>query len=411
MRFRMARLMVPFACAVMALAIATPSAAQVSTGRIDASIGDSTGAVLPGVTVEISGPQNQSAVTDAMGEAHFLNLNPGTYTVRAKLSGFSDYYNKNIVVATGTSVPLKIALSIAGVATQVQVTGEAPVVDTKKMTTSTNVSVEELQSIPSVARPVGRAAERPRRDRRSRQRRRRRVGPAVELPGQGRGRRRQHLEHRRHRGHRHGGDRLDADLLRLRHVPGDAGHDRRRRRHERHARRAAEHGAQERHATRRTAARASTSRTKTCRPTTCRPISPASIGGASGKGNRHAPVQGLRVRAGRPDPEGQAVGLGRGRQDPRRPDHPDRRRTTAPSCRTPRSRRPARCSNGVRANFTFFRGNKEKFGRGASATHPPETTYDQTGPTPLYKGEGNFVVGTNFVPVGARRRTRAAASA
>ena len=74
MRFRMARLMVSFACAVMALAIAAPSAAQVSTGRIDASIADSTGAVLPGVTVDISGPQNQSAVTDTLGEAHFLNL-------------------------------------------------------------------------------------------------------------------------------------------------------------------------------------------------------------------------------------------------------------------------------------------------------------------------------------------------
>ena len=56
-------------------------------------------------------------------------------------------------MATGSSVPLKIALSIAGVSTQVQVTGEAPVVDTKKMTTSTNVSVEELQSIPSSRDP------------------------------------------------------------------------------------------------------------------------------------------------------------------------------------------------------------------------------------------------------------------
>jgi uncharacterized membrane protein YvbJ len=94
---------------------------------------DSTGAVLPGVTVDINGPQKQTAVTDSTGEAHFLNLSPGTYTVSAKLAGFGDYLNKNISVATGSSVPLRISLSIAGVAAQVQVTSESPVVDTKKM--------------------------------------------------------------------------------------------------------------------------------------------------------------------------------------------------------------------------------------------------------------------------------------
>jgi Carboxypeptidase regulatory-like domain len=110
-------------CAALLAAVAAPSSAQVSTGRIDATIADSTGAVLPGVTVDISGPQHQTAVTDTLGEAHFLNLAPGTYTVSAKLSGFSDYLNKNIPVGTGASVPLKISLSIAGVSTEVQVTG------------------------------------------------------------------------------------------------------------------------------------------------------------------------------------------------------------------------------------------------------------------------------------------------
>src|SRR5437764_9447677 len=116
MSSRIARLMV--LCAAVWAAGATPSIAQVSTGRIDASILDSTGAVLPGVTIEIAGPQNRSTVSDALGEAHFLNLEPGTYTVSAKLSGFSDYLNKNIAVATGASVPLNISMAVAGVSTQ-----------------------------------------------------------------------------------------------------------------------------------------------------------------------------------------------------------------------------------------------------------------------------------------------------
>jgi hypothetical protein len=50
----------------------------------------------------------------------------------------------------------------------------------------------------------------------------------------------------------------------------------------------------------------------------------------------------------------------------------------------------------TRLNFTFFEGNKTKNGRGASAFHPSETTWLQTGPTRMYKGEGNFVVGQNL---------------
>src|SRR5262245_61406082 len=151
MSLRMARLMA--VCAAVWLAAPTPSSAPVSTGRIDAAVNDSTGAVLPGVIVDVSGPQSHSAVTDNLGEVHFLNLAPGTYTVSAKLSGFSDYLNKNVAVATGASVPLKIALSVAGVSTQVQVTSDTPTVDPKEVTQTTNVSVEELQNIPSSRDP------------------------------------------------------------------------------------------------------------------------------------------------------------------------------------------------------------------------------------------------------------------
>src|SRR5690348_13805770 len=153
MGVRKARWMVLCAAVACATAFAAPSAAQVASGRIDATVTDSTGAVLPGVTVDISGPQHATEVTDSLGEVHFLNLQPGTYTVSAKLSGFGDYLNKNVPVATGVSVPLKIALTVAGVSAQVQVTTEAPVVDTKKMTTSTDVDLAQLQNIPTARDP------------------------------------------------------------------------------------------------------------------------------------------------------------------------------------------------------------------------------------------------------------------
>ena len=73
---------------VLALtALPALAAAQAFTGRIEVAISDSTGALLPGVVVDLTGPQNQSAVTDQKGEARFLNLAPGTYSVTAKLQG------------------------------------------------------------------------------------------------------------------------------------------------------------------------------------------------------------------------------------------------------------------------------------------------------------------------------------
>jgi len=149
MKFRMARWLVVAAALV---ALATPASAQFATGRIDVTVADSTGAILPGVTVELTGPQNRTAVTDAQGEAHFLNLDPGTYAVAAKLQGFADYINKQVPVAAGVGVPLKITLAVAGVATTVEVTAVSTI-DPKKTTVATNVTAAELQEVPSSRDP------------------------------------------------------------------------------------------------------------------------------------------------------------------------------------------------------------------------------------------------------------------
>src|SRR5262245_9845050 len=79
----------PF-CAPIALTLGVVSTAgaQVFTGRVDVTIEDSTGGRLPGVSVDLSGPVTHNQVTDAQGEAHFLNLPVGLYVVKATLSGF-----------------------------------------------------------------------------------------------------------------------------------------------------------------------------------------------------------------------------------------------------------------------------------------------------------------------------------
>src|SRR5437867_343455 len=137
------------AACVLAFGFASTGSAQVFTGRIDVTVEDSSGARMPGVNVDLVGPVNQSQVTDGQGQAHFLNLTVGTYTVKANLAGFNAYTNSEVIVQAGTATPLTARMGIAGTSELVTVTAASPILDTKKTYTSTTISLEELQNIPS----------------------------------------------------------------------------------------------------------------------------------------------------------------------------------------------------------------------------------------------------------------------
>ena len=140
-------------CLLLLLLSAPASAQTLFQGRIDVTIEDAQGSVLPGVTVELSGPAAQQQVTDQRGEAHFLNLPPGTYTVASTLQGFSPYTNNRVVVASGSGTPLRITLQVMGVTETVQVVSAEPVVDPARQTVTTNITYDELQQIPSSRDP------------------------------------------------------------------------------------------------------------------------------------------------------------------------------------------------------------------------------------------------------------------
>jgi hypothetical protein len=151
MTLRTSRVLAVVLLAVFALV--TPVFAQQYTGRIDVTVEDATGARLPGVTVTITGPMNRTVVSDARGEVHFLNLNVGDYELAATLSSFNDFKLARVQVVAGASVELPIKMVVAGTKEVVQVTAEAPVIDSKKSGTSTNVTLDELQNIPTARDP------------------------------------------------------------------------------------------------------------------------------------------------------------------------------------------------------------------------------------------------------------------
>src|SRR5262245_11761562 len=89
---------------VLTLALcAMPAIAQETRGAIEGTVVDSSGGVLPGVTVQSTSAAGavQSTVTDAKGIYRFPALIPGTYTVTSTLSGFSTAKAENIKVVLG----------------------------------------------------------------------------------------------------------------------------------------------------------------------------------------------------------------------------------------------------------------------------------------------------------------------
>ena len=86
------------------LARAVPAAAQVSTGEIFGKVTDSTGAVLPGVTVTLASPaliQPQTVATAESGGYRFPSIPIGTYNVSFDLTGFKKVVRSDIIIQAG----------------------------------------------------------------------------------------------------------------------------------------------------------------------------------------------------------------------------------------------------------------------------------------------------------------------
>jgi hypothetical protein len=128
--------------------------AQAARGNIYGTVVDESGAVMPGATINLSGPTigKMTTVTGANGDFHFLNLDPSTYKLEVTLAGFSTILREAIINA-GQNVELSFSLKVATQAEVVTVTAETPVVDTKRVGTSTTLTKEELSDIPNSRDP------------------------------------------------------------------------------------------------------------------------------------------------------------------------------------------------------------------------------------------------------------------
>ena len=139
-------------CLAVIVAMASPSSAQDFRGRINGTVTDNTGAVLPGVTVTASSPaliQPQVQVTGAEGDYRFIALPPGVYEITYELSGFQTIKREGVRVIINQTLTVDQQLQVATLQETVTVTGASPIVDTSTTRVGTNFTKELLTEIPN----------------------------------------------------------------------------------------------------------------------------------------------------------------------------------------------------------------------------------------------------------------------
>jgi hypothetical protein len=139
-------------CLTLCLLFPVKSMAQ-SDSAIAGAVKDTSGAVLPGVTVEVSSAalieRTRTAVTDEQGLYKIVNLRPGTYSVSFTLTGFSTSKRDGIEVPAGFTATVNAELRVGSIEETVTVAGQSPLVDIQNSNQGRLVSRNAIDAIPS----------------------------------------------------------------------------------------------------------------------------------------------------------------------------------------------------------------------------------------------------------------------
>src|ERR1700688_4817298 len=138
-------------CLISALLVSSLLFAQETTGALQGTVKDPSGAVVGNATVELTGTSlvgKKNLTTDSSGYYRFANLPPSTYTVSVKAPGFSELKREGIVIEVGHLPTLDLTMSVGAAGTVVEVSGSAPLIDVTTETTQTNITQDVVQDVP-----------------------------------------------------------------------------------------------------------------------------------------------------------------------------------------------------------------------------------------------------------------------
>src|SRR5947209_21403 len=131
--------------------VALPGVARAQSSAIAGQVTDTTGAVLPGVGVEVSSPSliggTRAVVTDGQGRYTVEQLVPGTYKVTFTLAGFSSLVREGIELVTNFTAPVNAQMRVGALEESVTVTGASPIVDVARTATQSVMKRDVLESV------------------------------------------------------------------------------------------------------------------------------------------------------------------------------------------------------------------------------------------------------------------------
>src|SRR6266567_2292604 len=124
-----------------------------SAAGIAGVVKDTSGAVLPGVTVEAASPalieKVRTVITDDQGQYKIIELRPGQYVVTFTLAGFSTVKREGIELTAGFTAPVNAELRVGSLEETLTVSGASPIVDTQNVRTQNLLSREVLDALPT----------------------------------------------------------------------------------------------------------------------------------------------------------------------------------------------------------------------------------------------------------------------
>jgi hypothetical protein len=151
-RRRLMRTVVAAVATTLACVLIVPGTA-VAQSAIAGTVKDTSGAVLPGVTVEASSPalieKTRTGISDAQGNYKIVDLRPGLYTVTFTLTGFATVKREGLELPSNFTMSVNGDLRVGQLEETVTVTGESPVVDVQTNTRAAVLSRDVLDAVPN----------------------------------------------------------------------------------------------------------------------------------------------------------------------------------------------------------------------------------------------------------------------
>ena len=136
---------------VWVMFLGTMALAQVTTGTISGTVGDSTGAVIPGASITVRNVETgitREATTDAAGRYRIPQLGLGSYEITAGSAGFQTGVRSGVTLTVGREATVDFTLQVGAVAERITVTGEAPLIETTNSTVSNLVDERTMRDLP-----------------------------------------------------------------------------------------------------------------------------------------------------------------------------------------------------------------------------------------------------------------------